>query len=182
MNANYQTIVNSDDIVDYWLQGSSFHQVVTDDTAQIDEYNQWSSYFGISNNIKFTRPSALEPDQFVEHCVGVEGWNMPEKYQTLDMEQWLFAKVMEEKQNAGVDFVYNSEEWMRVEQELTAYRERGLLPMLQFLVYMVDTMRENSIVWGVGRGSSVASYVLYLIGIHKINSMKYNLDIREFLK
>jgi len=170
MNANYQTIVNSDDIVDYWLQGSSFHQVVTDDTAQIDEYNQWSSYFGISNNIKFARPSALEPDQFVEHCVGVEGWNMPEKYQTLDMEQWLNEKIT------------NTEQQARVEYELTAYRERGLLPMLQFLVYMVDTMRENSIVWGVGRGSSVASYVLYLIGIHKIDSMKYNLDIREFLK
>jgi DNA polymerase III alpha subunit len=43
-------------------------------------------------------------------------------------------------------------------------------------------MRKNKIVWGVGRGSSVASYVLFLIGIHKVNSLKYNLDIKEFLK
>jgi hypothetical protein len=49
-------------------------------------------------------------------------------------------------------------------------------------LYALFTMRENKIVWGVGRGSSVASYVLFLIGVHKINSIKYNLDINEFLK
>jgi DNA polymerase III alpha subunit len=37
-------------------------------------------------------------------------------------------------------------------------------------------------VWGVGRGSSVASYVLFLIGVHRIDSMKYNLDYKEFLR
>jgi len=34
----------------------------------------------------------------------------------------------------------------------------------------------------VGRGSSVASYCLYLLGVHKINSLKFDLDIKEFLK
>jgi DNA polymerase III alpha subunit len=50
------------------------------------------------------------------------------------------------------------------------------------MIYLVDVMRENSVVWGVGRGSSVASYVLYLIGVHKIDSVKYNLDFKEFFK
>ena len=49
-------------------------------------------------------------------------------------------------------------------------------------VYIIDTMRKHELVWGVGRGSSVASYVLYLLGIHKVDSLKYNLDIKEFLK
>ena len=43
-------------------------------------------------------------------------------------------------------------------------------------------MRDNQVIWGVGRGSSVASYVLYLIGIHKIDSMYYDLPINEFLR
>ena len=43
-------------------------------------------------------------------------------------------------------------------------------------------MRKNNIVWGVGRGSSVSSYVLFLMGVHKVDSMKYNLDIKDFLK
>jgi DNA polymerase III alpha subunit len=60
--------------------------------------------------------------------------------------------------------------------------DRNLFQLLQYLKYLVDTMRKHNIVWGVGRGSSVASYVLYLIGVHKINSMYYDLDIEEFLR
>ena len=70
----------------------------------------------------------------------------------------------------------------RVEEELDLFRARNLYPVLQCLIYIIDVMRKNNLVWGVGRGSSVASYVLYLIGVHKINSIKYDLDIREFLK
>jgi DNA polymerase III alpha subunit len=66
--------------------------------------------------------------------------------------------------------------------ELQEFQARDMMPLLNFLLYMVDTMRENNIVWGVGRGSSVASYVLYLIGVHRINSMKYNLDYKEFFR
>jgi len=50
------------------------------------------------------------------------------------------------------------------------------------MFYLVDFMRENKIVWGVGRGSSTASFVLYLIGIHKINPIQFQLDWREFLR
>ena len=57
-----------------------------------------------------------------------------------------------------------------------------MLDLLFYLKYLVDTMRGNSIVWGVGRGSSVASYVLYLLGVHKVDSIKYDLDINEFLR
>jgi DNA polymerase III alpha subunit len=57
-----------------------------------------------------------------------------------------------------------------------------MFDLLFYLKYLVDTLRENKVLWGVGRGSSVASYVLYLIGVHKIDSLKYNLDIAEFLK
>jgi DNA polymerase III alpha subunit len=74
------------------------------------------------------------------------------------------------------------EELARVDQELLLFIQHGMFDVLFYLKYLVDTMRENNIVWGVGRGSSVASYVLYLIGVHKIDSIKYKLDINEFLK
>ena len=107
---------------------------------------------------------------------------MPDEYKSLAIEEWLFAKVMKELQNASTDFVYNSSKWIRVEEELEAYKERGMEDLLRYMIYLVDFMRENGIVWGVGRGSSVASYVLYLIGVHRIDSIKYNLDWREFLR
>ena len=52
----------------------------------------------------------------------------------------------------------------------------------QLAEYSEINLKTNSIVWGVGRGSSVASYVLFLLGVHKIDSVKYNLDWREFLR
>jgi len=78
--------------------------------------------------------------------------------------------------------VKTDDEKQRIAIEMTMFEERKMMNVLRFLIYLVDSMRKNKIVWGVGRGSSVASYVLFLIGIHKVNSLKYNLDIKEFLK
>lgn len=97
-------------------------------------------------------------------------WNMPREYQNLDIAQWC------------LDQCRSDAELQRVGQELLLYQERDLFDLLRFLKYMVDTLRANRVVWGVGRGSSVASYVLFLIGVHKIDSLYYDLPIEEFLK
>jgi len=99
-----------------------------------------------------------------------KSWYMPDEYQGMDIAKWLLDQCQTEA------------ELQRVGQELLLYQERNLFPLLQFLKYLVDTMRKHNVVWGVGRGSSVASYVLFLIGVHKIDSMYYDLDINEFLK
>lgn len=70
----------------------------------------------------------------------------------------------------------------RVSQELELYIKHGMFDLLYVMKYIVDTLRANNVIWGVGRGSSVASYVLFLIGVHKIDSIKYNLPIEEFFK
>jgi DNA polymerase III alpha subunit len=75
-----------------------------------------------------------------------------------------------------------TEQTDRVSEELEAFIEHNMLDLLYVLKYIVDTLRDNNVVWGVGRGSSVASYVLYLIGVHRIDSLKYNLDWHEFLR
>ena len=73
-------------------------------------------------------------------------------------------------------------ELQRTGEELLLYQEHDLFDLLRYMKYLVDVMRENHVIWGVGRGSSVASYVLYLLGVHRINSMYYDLDPREFLR
>ena len=97
-------------------------------------------------------------------------WMMPDEYFKLDIAQWVLNQCETDA------------ELQRVADELMLFQERDLFNLLRWLKYFVDTMRANRVVWGVGRGSSVASYVLYLIGVHKINSMYYDLDISEFLK
>ena len=97
-------------------------------------------------------------------------WRMPEEYQQLDIAAYVLGLCQEDH------------ELQRVGQELLLFQERELFDLLRYLKYLVDTLRKHNIVWGVGRGSSVSSYVLFLLGVHKINSIYYNLDIEEFLK
>ena len=97
-------------------------------------------------------------------------WYMPDEYKRLDIAQWL------------LDQCDTDPKLQRVGEELLLYQERDLFNLLRYLKYFVDTMRKNNIVWGLGRGSSVASYVLFLIGVHKIDSMYYDLGIEEFLR
>ena len=97
-------------------------------------------------------------------------WRMPQEYRDLDIAAYVLSLCNEEH------------ELQRVGKELLLFQERDLFNLLRYLKYLVDTLRKNNVVWGVGRGSSVASYVLFLIGVHKIDSLYYNLDIEEFLK
>jgi DNA polymerase III alpha subunit len=97
-------------------------------------------------------------------------WLMPQEYKDLDIVVWILDQCTTDDQR------------QRVGEELLLYVERDLISLLQYMKFLVDTMRANNIIWGVGRGSSVASYVLYLIGVHRIDSMYYDLDINEFLK
>jgi DNA polymerase III alpha subunit len=97
---------------------------------------------------------------------------IPKEYEEIDVMDYLSQKLVDKPQKA-ID---------RVITEYKAFSDLDMIPMLRYLIYLVDVMRKNNVVWGVGRGSSVASYVLYLIGIHKVDSIKHNLDYREFLR
>lgn len=96
-------------------------------------------------------------------------WYMPDEYKNMDIESFLIAHS--HKQNH-----------QRLIEELQKFREMNMLNLLRWLKYFVDVCRSNNIIWGVGRGSSVASYALFVIGVHKIDPIKYNLDWREFLR
>ena len=97
-------------------------------------------------------------------------WYFPDEYKTIDVDKYIN------------ELVNTDEERERINYEMELYRKFNLYTVLRYLIYLVDTMRKNNVVWGVGRGSSVSSYVLYLIGVHKVNSIKYGLDIHEFLR
>ncbi len=97
-------------------------------------------------------------------------WSIPEEYRSMDIIDWLYQLCP------------TPEARHRVEAELELFTKHDMIPVLKAMKFIVDTLRNNNVVWGVGRGSSVASYVLHLIGVHKIDSIKYNLPIEEFFK
>ena len=92
------------------------------------------------------------------------------KYYSIDVLTWLLDKCQTE------------EEKIRVNDEYKLFKQKKFVKVLQFLIFFVNTLRDNNIVWGVGRGSSVSSFCLFLIGVHKINPMLYDLDYKEFLR
>lgn len=107
-------------------------------------------------------------ENFDQHNQSI--WYMPDEYQQLDIAQHILSLCK------------NDAELQRAAAELLEFQDKNLFNLLKFMKYLVDTLRKNNIVWGVGRGSSVSSFVLYLLGVHKINSLYYDLDYKEFLK
>jgi DNA polymerase III alpha subunit len=101
--------------------------------------------------------------------IDIRKWLIPAEYQTMDIEQWLVENCP----------TYN---YGRLADEVALFQKHDMIPVLRAMKYVVDTLRDNDVVWGVGRGSSVASYVLFLIGVHKIDPIKYELPIEEFFK
>jgi DNA polymerase III alpha subunit len=101
--------------------------------------------------------------------IDIREWQIPAKYKNMDIEKFLVDQCPKENYD-------------RLSEELVLWRSHDMMSVLKTMKYIVDTLRQNDIVWGVGRGSSVASYALFLIGVHKIDSVKYRLPIEEFFK
>lgn len=144
---------NNPILVDSSVDISSAHEILTSPINVI-------SYNTINENL-----SLNDYDLMCQN-----NWHMPEQYQDLDVAEHVLSLCKTE------------DELQRIGQELLIYQERDMFPLLRYLKYLVDTMKLNNIIWGVGRGSSVASYVLYKLEVHKVNSLYYDLDIRDFLR
>ncbi len=155
-------------------------------TADIKQYNKL-----VEGDEKITIKKSNKPLGF--------DWNIPEEYKGLDVREFIRGrgtqidgKMLDEFVERGwIDPddgntrllpVEMSERMARVDQELDLYETLGLTDVLRVLIYVINTLQAQNVVWGVGRGSSVSSYVLYLIGVHDVDSVEYDLDITDFLR
>jgi DNA polymerase III alpha subunit len=157
------------DLIDMIYSGNvdKCHIVLCEPSDDVDKFNTAMEEQGFDKLQKYI---ALDVDQKTFDGALQSEWFMPDEYKTLNVHNYVLTKCNTQEETA------------RCAEELAEFEGRGMKPLLQYMIYLVDFMRENDIVWGVGRGSSVASYVLYLIGVHRINSIQYGLDWREFLR
>jgi hypothetical protein len=170
-NQHSEMIYSEDDICDLLMQA---HDLGRLKNLLVDPTVDLETAAAILGNVpSFVRydemaAAAVTTKEFDHRCQ--TRWFMPEEYKTLDIAEYV------------IGLCQTDAELQRVGQELLLYQERNLFDLLRYLKYLVDLMTENRLIWGVGRGSSVASYVLYLLGVHRINSMYYDLDPEEFLR
>ena len=163
------------DLVDMIYSGNidKCHVVLCDSSDDIDKFNNAMEEQGFDKLQKYI---PLDVDEKTFDGVCQSEWFMPEEFKTLNVEHNVLGKLITDGYHA------QGKEYIRAFEELEEFKKRGMLDLLRYMIYLVDFMRKNNIVWGVGRGSSVASYVLYLIGVHKINSIQFELDWHEFLR
>jgi DNA polymerase III alpha subunit len=166
-----RSIVDSDDAFTALYNGSpvSLDILEFDDPKIVTQFNQ-AVELNADPIKKIKQYEILDVDLLEFDKENQSNWFMGDAYKDLDIETWIMQRCDTDTK------------MRRAQDELVLFRQHNMIDVLRYCKYLVDIMRYNNIVWGVGRGSSVASYVLYLIGIHKIDSIKYDLDIKEFLK
>lgn len=163
-------IYSSKDLLDliYKSQLEFLDKVLVEPSNEITEYIETNKKLNLDlpelSTFQDIDLSIEEFDQLLQ-----SNWFMPEEYRNMDIEGFLVNQCS--KQN-----------YQRLIDELQEFKSRNMIDLLRWLKYFVDTCRSENLVWGVGRGSSVASYTLFLLGVHKIDSVKYNLDWRDFLR
>ena len=171
LNQYNEVIVNEQDILKGLYSGQlhSFSLLNIEDPQFIQQFNTSvdANADNIDKMMQYVAPTC-SVEEFDLH--NQQQWFIPEEYKTFDIASWLIRQCTTEVETS------------RVLEELELFIQHGMVDVLVCVKYLVDYMRKHDIVWGLGRGSSVASYCLYLIGIHKVDSIKYQLDIREFLK
>lgn len=166
-----RVIYNRHELYDMLYNGQNIDAVkVVDWNEEFEKYNSAIELNYLNENL-YTAIEKLSQSKEEFDESNQNNWFMPDEYKNIDLHKYCLDRCPDD-----------TEACARVCNELFEFERRGLNGLLQYIIYLVDFMRENNLVWGVGRGSSVASYVLYIIGVHRINSMQYELDYREFLR
>lgn len=138
-------------------------------------------YVNYENNI-VKQYNKFYPDKILvkTKCVIPEKqWIIPDEFKSLDVETFLLEK--HDKITKNISQEEKQQREYRLVSELLLYKRKKLYPTLQALIFIINTLTSKNVVWGVGRGSSVSSYVLFVIGTHDVDSFGYQLDVNEFL-
>jgi DNA polymerase III alpha subunit len=166
-----EIILDQNDVFDLVMQGrdiNTLKNIVVDQSVDIETMAYYIENVPAFVPYNFPHNSDMQVPDY--DALLQKNWHMPNEYKQLDIAEYILGLCQSEA------------ELQRVGEELLLFQERNMFDLLRYLKYLVDVLRKNRVIWGVGRGSSVASYVLYLMGVHRIDSMFYDLNPREFLR
>lgn len=107
-------------------------------------------------------------------------WQLPDSYKNLDVQERVFDEFF--KRLASLKYTTEQEDIAvrRLADEVNEVETRGMMDFMRTIVYVLDTFRTKDIVWGVGRGSSCACYILFVLGLHVVDCVKYEVPMNEF--
>ncbi len=150
------------------LSGEPFAHLPFEAHPDIDLYHHF----------KGTKKTALQwrEDEIIQGpAAETYAWITPEPYASLNIQELCEGSLEDLDLNT---IIYQD----RLDEELQRVRQREMEDFLRCLIWITDTLREKHTLWGLGRGSSCASLVLYLLGVNKVDPVKYDIPMEEFYK
>lgn len=161
------SIVSETQLLNLLGQGNSGCMCVDQITPQIEQYNKL-----VSRDQQIKQKNQIRENDLA--------WKLPEEYLTLDIKSHI-KQLLNNHISKSDDQLYTNQCIKRVQDEIQLFEQHGLFDVLRSLIYIINTLTSENLVWGVGRGSSTSSFILYLIGVHDVDSVLYQLDITDFL-
>jgi DNA polymerase III alpha subunit len=153
--------ISSKTIIDFIMNNGELPDDVFVDEIT-DDIKQFNRYSSKKLNVKTTlKDLSLK-------------WSIPQKYIEMDVDQYI--------KNIELGSDEYDRRVKRRDRELELFKKYDLVDILKLVVFIVDTLKEKNIVWGTGRGSSCSSYLFYLIGLHCVDVVKYDIPIHDFFK
>lgn len=102
-----------------------------------------------------------------------------------DVNNYDFLRALCLKGFSDLNFKKNSPEYLsyskRVTHELDTLKDLGFIDYILLVWDVINYCDEQKIPTGLGRGSAAGSLVLYLIGVTKIDPIKYDLYFERFI-
>lgn len=161
--------VDPEQVARFLLRGIPSSKLrVTSETADVVSFNE---QVPPEDRILLVQPEPLTLDM---------EWQLDPAYLEIDLDEYV-GSLFEARlpslnyTDEQVEIAIN-----RIADELQEIRQRGMVEFTQTVIYILDTMKQNNLVWGVGRGSSCASYVLFLLGLHVVDCVKMDISMEEF--
>lgn len=110
-------------------------------------------------------------------------WSLPKEWASLTIDQvqhLIVDKATDLIAKAKYSEVQVAKAYTRIEQELKEIERRNMVDFLKTIMFVLETFKKNNICWGVGRGSSCASYILFILGLHVVDCIKFDVPMEEF--
>ena len=142
--------------------GASIEDIFLISADDADEFNRAADTF--SDDVKMCN------EQVIDHTVRQNTWSFPSEYLDINLNEHFMSLCSTDEQRS------------RVTYELSLYDRLEMNNLLRWCLWFMDVVKEKHLFIGVGRGSSVASYCLYLVGLHMVDSIKYGIEPVEFFK
>ena len=101
-------------------------------------------------------------------------WLIPEEYASIDLD--VYVQNLIDALPANISEIGE----IRLQNELQEFKRRNMLDFLRAIIFIVSVLKSRNIICGVGRGSSCASYLLFKIGLHAVDCLKFNIPLTEF--